>query len=129
MSLGLLSQFSELSSGLPPAADFFGFLGDAPPPLPPLAVLVRVVDHCGPVFSVGPSAAPGLEGGTVPPRLARASRSALSSRSSLDVNFFLPCLIFCSKSIARCATITGFGCKCLMHGVCLLFRDIGYNCS
>ena len=45
---------------LPPAADFLGFLLGAPPPLPPLAVLVRVVDHCRSVFLVGPSAAPGV---------------------------------------------------------------------
>ena len=109
MSLGSLSELSELSSELPPAADFFGFLEGAPPPLPPLAVLVRVVDCCRPVFSVGPSAAPGVEGGTIPPRLARASRSALSSGSSLVVHFFVLFLIFCSKLIARSATITGFG--------------------
>ena len=58
--------------------------------MPPLAVLVRVVHRCRPVFSIGPSAAPRVEGGTVPPRLARSSLSALSSGFSLGVNFFVP---------------------------------------
>ena len=54
LSLGSLSKLSELSSGLPLAADFCGFSGGVPPPLPPLAVLVRVVACCRPVFSMGP---------------------------------------------------------------------------
>ena len=83
MSLGSLSELLELSSGLPPAADFFSFLGGAPPPLPPLTVLIRVVDRYRPVFSVGPSAASGMEGGTVLTHLACASRSAVSSGSLL----------------------------------------------
>ena len=45
----------------------------------------------------------------MPPRLARASRSALSSLFSLVVYFFLPFWIFYSRSIARSVTITGFG--------------------
>ena len=99
----------ELSSGLPPTTDFFGFLGGEPPPLAPPAVLVRVVDRCRPVFSVGPSATPGVGGGAVPPRLAHASWSALSSGFSLSVNVFFPFLICCSRSIARSVTMTGIG--------------------
>ena len=109
LSLGSQSELSELSSGLPPAADYFGLLGGAAPPLPPLAVLVRVVDRCLLVFLVGPSAAPGVEGGTVHPRLVRASRSALSSGFSLGVNVFFPLLICRSRSIARSVTVTGVG--------------------
>ena len=109
LSLGSLSELLELSSGLSPAADYFGFLGGAPPPLPPLAVLVRVVDCCRPVFSVGLSAAPGMEGGTVPLRLAHTFQSALSSGCSLDVNVFFPFLICRTRSIVRSVTVTGVG--------------------
>ena len=116
LSLGSLSELSELSSGLPPAADFFGFFGGAPPPLPPLAVWVRVVDRCRSVFSVGPSAAPEVEGGTVPSRLARASQSALSSGFSLVVNLFFPLSICHSRSIARSVTVTGVGVNSLSIG-------------
>ena len=99
LSLRSLFELSELSFGLPLATDFFGFLIGVPPPLPPLAVLVRVVDYCRPVVSVGPSAASGVGGGDVPPPLAHASRSALSLGPSLGVNFFVPSFFFFLKSV------------------------------
>ena len=66
-----------------------------------------MVDCHRPVFSVGPSAALRLEGSIVPPPLAWASRSVLSSGSSLGVDFLFPFLIGCSRSIARSSTTTG----------------------
>ena len=116
MSLGLLSKLSELSSGLPPAIDFFGFLGGVLLPLPPLAVLARLVDRYRPVFSVGPSTAPRVGDGAVPQCLTHASWSALSLGSSLRVNFFFPFLIWRSRSIARFATTTR---------VCVNFQSMG----
>ena len=70
---------------------------------------MREVDRCRPVFSVGPSAASGVEGGTVPPRLACASPSALPSGFSLEVIVFFAFLICRSKSIARSVTVTAVG--------------------
>ena len=84
-----------------------------------------MVDHCRPVFSVGPSAASGVQGGTVSPRLARVSQSALSSGSPLAVNFFLRVLIFGSKSIGRSATITGFGVNSQYMGSVCSFGMLG----
>ena len=108
LSLGSLSEVSELASGLPPAGDFVRFLGGTPPLLLPLAVLVRVVDRCRPVFSVGPNAASVVEGGTVPQCLALASRSALSSGFLLGVNVFFAFLVCHSRSIARSVIVTEF---------------------
>ena len=59
------------------------------------------------MFPLGLGADPVVGGGAVPPCLAHRSRSALSSRFSFSINFFLPFLIFYSRSIARSATMTG----------------------
>ena len=109
LSPGSLSALSELSPGLPADADFFGFLGGAPRPPPLLAILVKVVDHCRPVSSVVPSAASGVGGGTVPPCLACASRSPLSSRSLLGINFCFPFVVWRFRSSARSITTTSPG--------------------
>ena len=72
------------------------------------------------MFSLGPSVAPGVEGGAVPSCLANASRSALSSGFSLGVNVFFPFLICHSRSIARSVTVTGVG---------MNFQSMGSVCS
>ena len=120
-----LSELSELSSELPPAADYFGFLGGAPSPLLPQAVLVRVVVRCRRVSSVGPNDAHVVEGGTVPRRLACASRSALSLVFLLGVNVFFCFLIYRSKSSARSVTVTGIGVNSQSMGSVCSFGKLG----
>lgn len=83
------------------------FLGGALPTLPLLALLVRIVDRCRPIISLGLAIALGVGGGAAPISLAHASQSALSFGFLLGINFFLLFVIFGSSSIGKSMPITG----------------------